>query len=520
MDLTEETKKGLKAMNITHLSHIQKDALPPALAGRDVLGTAKTGSGKTLAFLIPCVEKLAKLRFQGRNGTGVIIISPTRELALQIYSNARELMQFHKQSHGIIMGGANRRMEAEKLMKGVNLVVATPGRLLDHLQSTHRFAEACQNLQLLVIDEADRCLEIGFEREMMEIVKILKTKASPQTLLFSATNVSTTENIRELAKLALNENPVEVNTRAHETTSTVCQLEQGFVICPSESRFLLLYTFLRKNVHKKIMVFFSSCNACKFYAELLNYIDVPCMELHGRQKQQKRTSTFFEFCHKKEGILLSTDVAARGLDIPEVDWIIQFDPPDDPKEYIHRVGRTARGTQGKGRALLFVLPQEVGFLHYLREAKIPLNEYDFPVSKVAKVGAQLENLIAKNYYLNRSSRDAYRSYLQAYASHSLKNIFDVYKLDLLMVAKSFGFTTPPRVELNLKATGKKVQKRGGGGGYGDPEAVAPKLSITMGARDRRQQMSKKKNGGDKGHGFSASNPYGSRQGGDRRQFAH
>ena len=117
--------------------------------------------------------------------------------------------------------------------------------------------------------------------------------------------------------------------------ATAAGLEQGYVTCPSEKRFLLLFTFLKKNKNKKIMVFFSSCNSVKFHAELLNYIDVPVMDIHGRQKQVKRTTTFFQFCKSETGTLLCTDVAARGLDIPKVDWIIQFDPPDDPKEYIH-----------------------------------------------------------------------------------------------------------------------------------------------------------------------------------------
>mgnify|MGYP000026774605 FL=1 len=150
--------------------------------------------------------------------------------------------------------------------------------------------------------------------------------------------------------------------------ATVSRLEQGYVVCSSSQRFLLLYTFLKKNyLKKKVMygfmeflnsrVFFSSCNEVQYFSELLNYIDIPVMCIHGKQKQQRRTAVFLEFVNAEKGVLLCTDVAARGLDIPAVDWIIQFDPPDDPKEYIHRVGRTARGEKGAGRALLFLLPE-------------------------------------------------------------------------------------------------------------------------------------------------------------------
>jgi len=155
----------------------------------------------------------------------------------------------------------------------------------------------------------------------------------------------------------------------------------------------------------------------------------------GQQKQNKRTTTFFEFCNAEKGILLCTDVAARGLDIPEVDWIIQFDPPSDSKEYIHRVGRTARGLGRKGRALLFLMPQELGFLKHLKRAKVPLNEYEFPQNKIAKVQSQLEKLVEKNYYLHKSAREAYRTFMQSYAQHAFKDVFDVHKLDVLAVAK-------------------------------------------------------------------------------------
>merc|ERR1711934_1198879 len=159
-----------------------------------------------------------------------------------------------------------------------------------------------------------------------------------------------------------------------------------------------------------------------------------------------------------QGILLCTDVAARGLDIPSVDWIVQYDPPDEPKEYIHRVGRTARGDKGKGRALIVLLPEELRFLKYLKQAKVPLNEYELPLSKLSNVQAQLEKLIEKNYHLNTSARDAYRSYLQAYASHSLKDVFNVQALDLQLVAKAVGLQVPPRVQLNFSASMRSEKK--------------------------------------------------------------
>jgi ATP-dependent RNA helicase DDX18/HAS1 len=162
LKLSEKTIKAISEdMKFTTMTEIQQRGIPPLLAGRDVLGAAKTGSGKTLAFLIPAVEMLSALRFKPRNGTGVVVVSPTRELALQIFGVAGKLMAHHSQTYGIAIGGANRRAEAEKLTKGVNLLIATPGRLLDHLQNTQGFI--FKNLKALVIDEADRILEVGFE---------------------------------------------------------------------------------------------------------------------------------------------------------------------------------------------------------------------------------------------------------------------------------------------------------------------------------------------------------------------
>ncbi|SGZ46917.1 CIC11C00000001398 [Sungouiella intermedia] len=450
---SEPTMKAINQMGFTKMTKVQAKTIPPLLAGRDVLGAAKTGSGKTLAFLIPAIELLYSLKFKPRNGTGVVIISPTRELALQIFGVARELMEHHTQTFGIVIGGANRRQEADKLAKGVNLLIATPGRLLDHLQNTQGFV--FKNLKALVIDEADRILEIGFEEEMKQIIKILPNE-DRQSMLFSATQ---TTKVEDLARMSLRPGPLYINVVPESAASTADGLEQGYVVCESDKRFLLLFSFLKRNAKKKIIVFLSSCNCVKYFGELLNYIDLPVLDLHGKQKQAKRTNTFFEFCNAKQGILICTDVAARGLDIPAVDWIVQFDPPDDPRDYIHRVGRTARGTQGKGKSLMFLTPSELGFLRYLKAANVPLNEYEFPTNKIANVQSQLSKLIKSNFWLHQSAKDGYRSYLQAYASHHLKTVYQIDKLDLVKVAKSFGFDVPPKVNITIGASGKSIEKK-------------------------------------------------------------
>ncbi|XVF11677.1 hypothetical protein REPUB_Repub08aG0047900 [Reevesia pubescens] len=480
LGLSEPTFKAIKEMGFQYMTQIQARAIPPLMIGKDVLGAARTGSGKTLAFLVPAVELLYNARFTPRNGTGVIVICPTRELAIQTHAVAEDLLKYHSQTLGLVIGGSARRGEAERIVKGVNLLVATPGRLLDHLQNTKGFIY--KNLKCLIIDEADRILEANFEEEMKQIIKYLP-KQNRQTALFSATQ---TKKVEDLARLSFQTTPIYIDVDDGRKKVTNEGLQQGYCVVHSSKRFILLYSFLKRNLSKKVMVFFSSCNSVTFHAELLRYIHVDCFDIHGKQKQQKRTTTFFDFCKAEKGILLCTDVAARGLDIPAVDWIVQYDPPDEPKEYIHRVGRTARGEGAKGNALLFLIPEELQFLRYLKAAKVPVKEYEFDEKKMANVQSHLEKLVANNYYLNKSAKDAYRSYILAYNSHSMKDIFNVHRLDLQAVAASFCFSSPPKVNLNIDSNASKFRKK-----------------------TRKVE----------GNNFSESNPYGrQRSEDDKRQF--
>lgn len=440
IELSEPIQNGLKEMGYEYMTEIQAKSIPQLLAGKDLLGQAKTGSGKTLAFLVPSLELLYKAQFKPRNGTGIIILTPTRELALQIYQIATELMQFMKQTHTILIGGSNKFIEESKLEKGCNLIVSTPGRLLDHLMNTKSFNFS--NLISFVIDEADRILEVGFEQELRAIINLLPKKR--QTMLFSATQ---TTKVADIAKLSLNSTLVSVGVteQKEQINATVQTLDQGYVIIDPALKFKLLFTFLKKNSEKKVIVFFSSCASVKFHTEILNYMGISVMDLHGKMKQKKRTATFFSFCNSKKGILLTTDVASRGLDIPQVDWILQFDPPENPKEYIHRVGRTARKNL-PGKALLLLLENEKGFLKYLKNAKVPLNELSFPSSKLANIQEKYEKIISTNYYLNKTAKEGFYGYIRSYIAHQLKDIFNVSELKTDGVSRSFGLIKTPYVD--------------------------------------------------------------------------
>lgn len=275
LPLSEPTQKAIKDLGFDKATEIQARSIPHILNGRDVLGQAKTGSGKTMAYMIPAVEMLRRAHFTPKNGTGVLIIAPTRELAMHNYKWARDLLQHHNKTHGVVIGGAKRSSEANQLKKGVNLLVATPGRLLDHLENTKGFV--FHNIQMLIIDEADAILKIGFEEEMNKIIKLLPAKART-TCLFSATM---TKKVEDLCRLSL-KNPVLVEVARDSVNSTNDTLEQGYVVVDAADKFKLLFTFLRKNLQKKVMVFMSSCNAVKFYADLLNYVDIPVKDIHGK----------------------------------------------------------------------------------------------------------------------------------------------------------------------------------------------------------------------------------------------
>ncbi|CAD2214311.1 ATP-dependent RNA helicase DDX18/HAS1 [Angomonas deanei] len=439
----------------TTLTDIQARCIPTALQGKDLLAEAKTGAGKTLAFLIPIVEMITRAGFRPSNGTAAVIIGPTRELCLQIEGVLLRLLKFFNGSITFLccIGGQSRSQEGYKLANGVMIVVASPGRLLDHLKLTTDWHT--KNLLVLAVDEADRVLDNGFEEDMREIVSLLpKTR---QTLLFSATQ---TTRVEQLARVSFNKQPYFISMKGKKDKATVDTLEQGYVMCPSEKRLLVLYHFVKKNAKKKIIVFFSSRNSVSFHCELFNYIDAPCVAFHGKQKQHQRSATYMQFCNAPSGVLFTTDVAARGLDIPAVDWIVQFDPPDDPVKYIHRVGRTARAGRA-GNALMFLLPLENMFLKYLFEdAKVAVNEYTFDLSKLNPgIQEQLEKLVSSNYYLRSSAKQAYEGYLLSYSSSQLKNVFNIQKLDLAAVARGFALSEPPPIRLDLSESAANMSKK-------------------------------------------------------------
>lgn len=365
--LSKKTLLGLQEAQYRQPTEIQRQTLGFALVGKDVLGAAKTGSGKTLAFLIPVLECLYRQQWTSMDGLGALIISPTRELAYQTFEVLRKVGKNHEFSAGLVIGGKDLKLESQQIQH-TNIIICTPGRLLQHMDQTVSFHAA--SLHMLVLDEADRILDMGFTETLNAIVENLpKTR---QTLLFSATQ---TKSVKDLARLSLKE-PEYVWAHEKAKFSTPATLEQSYVVCELHQKVNMLYSFIRNHLKKKMIVFFACCKEVQYLFRAFCRLrpGIPILALHGKQQQMKRVEVYNDFLRKNTAVLFATDIAARGLDFPAVNWVLQFDCPEDADTYIHRVGRTARYKNG-GEALLLLLPsEEKGMVRQLLEKKVPVQK--------------------------------------------------------------------------------------------------------------------------------------------------
>ncbi len=327
---------GLALGKLELATDIQAASLPHALVGRDILGAAKTGSGKTLSFVIPILEKLYMERWGSEDGLGALIIAPTRELALQIFEVLRIVGRKHQFSAGLVTGGKSEFDGEQARIINMNILVATPGRLLQHLEQTPGFDAS--KLQVLVLDEADRILDMGFNHQVDAIISYLPQYR--QTMLFSATQ---TKSVKDLARLSL-KNPEYIAVHANDVEVTPSKLVQNYIICKLTEKLDILFSFIKTHLKSKMIVFFSTCNQVRYAYELFRGMQpgIVLTALHGKIKQERRSIIYMDFIKRSSVCMFATDIAARGLDFPDVDWVIQVDAPEDKDMYIHRVGRTAR----------------------------------------------------------------------------------------------------------------------------------------------------------------------------------
>jgi len=332
----------------------------------------------------------------------------------------------------------------------MNILIATPGRLLQHLDENPNFETS--NLQMLVVDEADRILDLGFRESMKNILEGLPQDR--QTLVFSATMKN---SVQQLVTLSMKQ-PVMVNVSQSSSSATPSKLKQVYMKVPLELKINTLFSFLRSHSQKRCIVFVSTCKQARYlYESLYKLKPGPAvMELHGRQSLEKRMMVFQQFLEKPRSVtLICTDIAARGLDFPDVDWVIQVDCPDSIDSYIHRVGRTAR-YQASGHALLMLTPTEEPFIQELEKAKVNISFMKMKQNKLIDVTHKLQALLSHSQDINYLANRAFISYIRSIQFMSNKELFDVSTLPIDAFASSLGLSKTPEIDLTKDlGSGKK-----------------------------------------------------------------
>lgn len=378
----------------------------------------------------------------------------------------KKIGKAHTFSAGLIIGGKEFKVEQERVAR-MNILVCTPGRLLQHMDQSVGFS--CDNLQVLVLDEADRIMDMGFSNTMNAIIDNLPRQR--QTLMFSATQ---TRSVKDLARLSLKDPEyVAVHEKAEHATPKT--LVQHYVVAELPKKLDVLYSFIKTHLKSKTIVFLSSTKQARFVFESFCKLQpgVPIMHLHGKQKQTKRVDIFRKFTSSQHAVLLCTDIAARGLDFPAVDWVVQLDCPEDAETYIHRVGRTAR-FDAEGHALLILCPSEVtGMIEQLQKKRVPLQEIKIRTSKQQSIQKQLQSFCFQDPEIKYLAQRAFVAYMRSIYLQRNKTIFDVTVLPAEEFAHSLGLAGAPKIKFVKKAEkklmGAQPKKQEGSGSEAEEE---------------------------------------------------
>ena len=368
LGLNADLLRGVRELGFTRPTPIQQEAIPPALAGKDILACAMTGSGKTAAFLLPIMQHLMA---KPRGVTRALILTPTRELAAQIDAHLAELAVHTPISGAAVFGGVGMGPQEHAFRSGVDVIVATPGRLLDHLKQPYaRF----DKLEILVLDEADRMLDMGFLPDIRRVLRHLPTKR--QTLFFSATMPGP---IIELTREMLR-HPATINLE--RKAAPAVGITQAVYPVREELKADLFLELIRRGVLHDVIVFTRTKHRSNRLADYLTTHGVACARIHGNRSQAQRTEALEGFKAGRIKVLVATDIVARGIDVEDLGHVVNFDVPHQPEDYIHRVGRTARAEQ-TGDAFTFVAPEEEGDLRAIERAvghkllRVTLPDFDY-----------------------------------------------------------------------------------------------------------------------------------------------
>jgi ATP-dependent RNA helicase DDX10/DBP4 len=373
--------------------------------------------------------------------------------------------------------------EEQDALTRMNIVVCTPGRILQHLSQTAAFN--VDMLQMLVLDEADRILDMGFQKDVDAIVDYLPKER--QTMLFSATQ---TKRVSDLARLSLRD-PEYISVHEAADAATPKTLQQNYVITPLPKKLDTLWSFLQNTKKAKIIVFLSSGKQVRFVYEAFRHMQpgIPLLHLYGRQKQTARLEITHKFSNAQHSCLFATDVAARGLDFPAVDWVVQVDCPEDADTYIHRVGRTAR-YEREGRAVLFMDPsEEEGMLERLEAKKVPIERINVREKKQASIKNQLQSMSFQDPQLKYLGQKAFASYVRSLHVQKDKGIFKLENYPLEEFAASLGLPGAPKIKF-LKADAEEVKKRKNA----SRQAAVSESEEEEGSGDEKEKTKDRKNG--------------------------
>uniref|UniRef100_A0A2K5ZQE1 ATP-dependent RNA helicase n=1 Tax=Mandrillus leucophaeus TaxID=9568 RepID=A0A2K5ZQE1_MANLE len=427
---------ALRELGFPYMTPVQSATIPLFMRNKDVAAEAVSVSGTAYEFL-------------SRRPLRSIIITPTRELAVQIDEVLSHFTKHFPQFSQILwIGGRNPGEDVERFkQQGGNIIVATPGRLEDMFRRKAEgldLASCVRSLDVLVLDEADRLLDMGFEASINTILEFLPKQR--RTGLFSATQ---TQEVENLVRAGLR-NPVRVSVKekgvaASSAQKTPSRLENYYMVCKADEKFNQLVHFLRNHKQEKHLVFFSTCACVEYYGKALEALvkGVKIMCIHGKMKY-KRNKIFMEFRKLQSGILVCTDVMARGIDIPEVNWVLQYDPPSNASAFVHRCGRTARIGHG-GSALVFLLPMEESYINFLAiNQKCPLQEMKLQRNTVDLL-PKLKSMALADRAVFEKGMKAFVSYVQAYAKHECNLIFRLKDLDFASLAQGFALLRMPKM---------------------------------------------------------------------------
>jgi ATP-dependent RNA helicase RhlE len=388
--------KGIKELGFVRPTTIQAEAIPPALEGRDVIATAQTGSGKTAAFLLPIVHRLID---KPRRTTRALVLAPTRELAAQILDDFNALSIHTSVTGAAVFGGVGMGPQEHAFRSGVDVIVATPGRLMDHMRSTYA---KLGHLEVLVLDEADRMLDMGFLPEIRRI--LTRLPARRQTLFFSATMPPP---IAALAGEMLR-NPVTIQMQRQ--SAPAAGITQAIYPVPQELKPLLTVHLLTRGTMQQALVFTRTKHRANRLADFLVRQGIKTERIHGNRSQSQRTAALAGFRNGTYPVLVATDIAARGIDVEALGHVVNFDVPLAPDDYIHRVGRTGRA-EATGEAFTFVSPQEEGSLRDIervlgrRLPRVTVPDFDYAARPNTKLEIPLAQRIAELRARKRGERE-------------------------------------------------------------------------------------------------------------------